>query len=114
MIGENQLKTAGSFAAVMMVALSASADSIRVESRRGRRSCGEESVFRVSLLDDRGALKTSGKGVVSLDNFGPKRFFSREVDFAVANPQIFRGTLGEPGFLRLTVDVKGASRDPDD
>ena len=114
MIGKNRLWAAGSLVAVMLVVLSVSADSIRVESRRGRRSCGEESVFRVSLLDDGGALKTSGRGVVTLDNFGPKRFFSREVDFATVNPQIFRGTLNEPGFLRLTVDVKGASRDPDD
>ena len=86
-------------------------DSIRVETRRGRRSCGEETVFRVSLLDDAGTLKKDGAGVVTLDNFGPKKFLSEPVDFAKGNPRIFRGTLTEPGFLRLTVDVKGTSRD---
>ena len=111
---KNCLSSAGGCFAAVLLALSVSADSIRVESRRGRRSCGEESVFRVSLLDDTGALKSSGKGVVTLDNFGPKTFWQRPVDFAAANPHVFRGTLKEPGFLRLTVDVKGASRDPDD
>ena len=35
-------------------------DSIRVETPQGRRACGEETVFRISLLDDKGVLKTTG------------------------------------------------------
>ena len=88
-------------------------DSIRVEARRGRRSCGEETIFQVSLLDNSGALKKSGAGTVSLDNFGPKKLWSEPVDFSQGNPRTYRGKLSEPGFLRLTVDVPDVSRDPD-
>ena len=101
-------------AAVVACLASAWADSIRVEARRGRRSCGEETVFRVSLLDDKGALRTSGEGVVTMDDFGFRTNFSERVDFAKGNPRLYRGTLAKPGFLRLTVDVKDANRDSDD
>ncbi len=89
-------------------------DSIRVETPRGRRSCGEETMFRVSLLDDKGALKKSGRGTVTIDNFGPRELLREPIDFAEGNPRIYRGTLNEPGFLRLSVDVKGVSRNLDD
>ena len=102
--------------AVVLVALLAAGtawgDSIRTETRRGRRSCGEETVFKVSLLDDRGALKSSGEGVVTLDDFGKETLWTERVDFAQGNPRVFRGTLRKPGFLRLSVDVKGV-RDTD-
>lgn len=90
------------------------ADSISVGVPEGRRACGEETTFAISLLDGRGELKKSGSALVVIDNFGPQVQYSNRVDFAEANPLMVKGTLRDPGFLRLRVDIPGVSRNLDD
>jgi len=105
-----------SIALVGVVSLSwlSFAASLRVETPEGRRACGEETVFRVSYEDKDGRLLKSGTALVTVDNFGPEVQYSNRVDFAVANPAIVKGTLKEPGFLRISVDMPGVSRNLDD
>jgi len=90
------------------------ANALRVETPEGRRICGEETAFRVSYVDGAGNLLNSGSALVTVDNFGPATQYSNRVDFAAANPVIVKGTLKEPGFLRVSVDMPGVSRNLDD
>ena len=71
---------------------------------------GEEVVFRVSLVDDKGAPKTAGEVKWSVDNFGEVGLGKGIADLAKANPFEVRGSLDEPGFLRLKVSEGKTSR----
>lgn len=90
------------------------AASLHVETPEGRRTCGEETVFRVSYVDAAGRPVNSGTALLTVDNFGPEVQYSNRVDFAVANPVTVKGTLRSPGFLRISVDMPGVSRNLDD
>lgn len=90
------------------------ANTLRIEAPEGRRACGEETAFRVSYLDGVGGLLRSGSALVTVDNFGPAVQYSNRVDFAAANPLIVKGSLRKPGFLRVSVDMPGVSRNLDD
>ena len=98
----------------MALACTAFGDSIRVNVPEGRRTCGEETTFEILLLDGKGQLKSGGTAQLVIDNFGPQVQYSNRVDFAESNPVTVKGTLHEPGFLRLSVDVPGVSRNLDD
>lgn len=89
------------------------AASLRVETPEGRRTCGEETAFRVSYVDDAGQPIKSGTALLIVDNFGPDVQYSNRVDFAVANPVTVKGTLRSPGFLRISVDMPDVSRNLD-
>lgn len=92
------------------VGVATASDSIRVTTSQGRRLCNEETSFKISLLDANGLLKRNGSAVVVVDNFGPQIQYSNCVNFAEANPVTIKGTLHEPGFLRVSVDIPGVSR----
>ena len=65
-------------------------------------NCGETATFTVTAADkDKPDL--SGKLVASLDNFGPKKFASETWDLSATNVFTIKGSLSEPGFLRLKV-----------
>lgn len=98
----------------LVEALTCEGDILRVDSLEGRRACGEESSFRISYVDDKGAFKTNGTAWVVVDNFGPEVQLSNRIDFAVSNPVTVTGALKEPGFLRVSVDMPGVSRNLDD
>ena len=70
-------------------------------------ACGEEATFAVTACETNGAKSVRGTLAVTLDNFGPKMQNSRTVDLAKENPFVVRGSLDEPGFLRLVVRAKG-------
>ena len=66
---------------------------------------GEEATFTVTAMRD-GKVATNGLVQLKLDNFGPKVQLSECVDCAKGNPFTVKGTLAEPGFLRLTLNAK--------
>ena len=66
--------------------------------------CGEETVFTVTALDKDNQPVMEGTVTAILDNFGPKRFTTRKINLAEGNPFQMKGTLTEPGFLRLRVN----------
>ena len=70
---------------------------------------GEEATFSVTAMRDGKPLAT-GAVEVKLDNFGPSVQQDRRVDLAEGNPFTVKGTLAEPGFLRLTLIGEGASK----
>ena len=63
----------------------------------------EEAVFTVTVAGGDGAPLKSGEATWTLDNFGDVEIAAGSVDLAKGNPFTVRGTLGEPGFLRLVV-----------
>lgn len=65
--------------------------------------CGETAVFTVSVDPDADGAPASGEATVTLDNFGLAEQLRRTVDLSKENPFTVRGTLAEPGFLRLCV-----------
>ena len=70
---------------------------------------GEEASFAVTAMED-GKPVTEGLVDVVLDNFGPQVQVSNRVDLAKGNPFTVKGKLLEPGFLRLTLRAKDASK----
>lgn len=69
---------------------------------------GEEAVFTVTATDTNGVKVSEGQVSASLDNFGPKQVMAKQTfDLAKGNPFVVKGTLGEPGFLRLNLGVSG-------
>jgi len=66
---------------------------------------GEEAVFTVTVMRD-GKPASDGAVDVMLDNFGPANQLSNRIDLAQSNPFTVKGSLKEPGFLRLTVKGK--------
>ena len=68
---------------------------------------GEEASFTVTARRD-GKPISAGLVDVTLDNFGPGVQLSNRVDLAEGNPFTVRGSLAEPGFLRLTLAAPGA------
>ena len=70
---------------------------------------GEEAVFTVTATDTNGVKATDGVLTAVLDNFGPKTVTTLKVDLAKTNPFVLKGSLDEPGFLRLRVNAKGSA-----
>ena len=70
-------------------------------------ACGEEAVFQVKAVDQKGALVRQGKVSWRLDNFGARQQGREEIDLSKSNPFSVKGTLKEPGFLRLTLQGEG-------
>jgi len=64
---------------------------------------GETATFAVRVSDAHGGTLTNGLVEWSLDNFGSVSVGKGVADLANGNPFAVRGTLQEPGFLRLTV-----------
>ena len=64
---------------------------------------GEEALFAVTVSDGDGNVLKSGEATWRLDNFGDGEIASGTADLANGNPFTVKGTLGEPGFLRLAV-----------
>ena len=64
---------------------------------------GDEAVFTVTVFGDDGKALESGEAAWTLDNFGEIKVASGSADLAKGNPFTVKGTLGEPGFLRLKV-----------
>ena len=67
--------------------------------------CGEEAVFTVTACGTNGTKATSGVVTAVLNNFGPKVVATREIDLAKENPFVLRGSLAEPGFLKLELSA---------
>ena len=75
--------------------------------------CGEEAVFTVTATNGAGEAVRSGVLTVILDNFGNRRAFPpKTVDLSRENPFIVRGTLADPGTLRLSYFGKTAEGKP--
>ena len=70
---------------------------------------GEEATFTVTAKRD-GKPVSEGWVDAKLDNFGPSVQMSNRVDLAKGNPFTVKGKLAEPGFLRLTLKAKDASK----
>jgi len=70
--------------------------------------CGEKASFSVSVTDGSALMKT-GEVRVVLDNFGTGVISSNVYSLAKGNPIKVKGTLGRPGFLRLTAAGAGGS-----
>ena len=70
--------------------------------------CGETAAFTVSVDPDADGAPASGEATVTLDNFGSAEQLRRTVDLSKENPFAVRGTLAEPGFLRLCVRPAGS------
>ena len=69
--------------------------------------CGEEATFTVAALKNDGQQSSAGTVTVEMDNFGPTVYSRRTVNLAECNPFTVKGTMREPGFLRLTVSGAG-------
>ena len=72
--------------------------------------CGEKATFTVTVVDAGGQPAAAGTVTATVDNFGPQEQAKRTVDLAKENPFKMEGSLAEPGFLRLTVQAKGAKQ----
>ena len=72
--------------------------------------CGEKTTFTVTVVDAGGQPAATGAVTATVDNFGPQEQAKRTVDLAKENPFRMEGSLAEPGFLRLTVQAKGAKQ----
>ena len=70
---------------------------------------GEEATFTVTALQN-GKMATTGLVEFTLDNFGPLVQASNRVDLAAKNPFVVKGKLSEPGFLRLKLNAKDATK----
>ena len=70
---------------------------------------GEEAVFSVTAVTG-GVAVAEGWVDVKLDNFGPAVQLSNRVDLAKGNPFTVKGSLSEPGFLRLSLGANGVSK----
>ena len=67
---------------------------------------GEEATFTVTAMRD-GKLATNGLVQLRLDNFGRTVQLSSRINLACDNPHTVKGTLSEPGFLRLMLKPDG-------
>lgn len=72
--------------------------------------CGEEATFTVKAVNEKGIPETNGMVTATLDNFGPKKMATKCVDLSKENPFTMRGTMREPGFLRLNLTGNGIKR----
>ena len=70
-------------------------------------ACGEEARLEIAVRDGRGALLTTGRVAVTVDNFGTNGLFAATVELARQNPVVWRGTLRQPGFLRCGAKAAG-------
>ena len=98
-------KIVSAAAAMVMANVLAAAPGIYIEQDRpvALYKAGEDAVFTVTVADKDGNVLNSGEAVWKLDNFGDVKVAEGNVDLAKGNPFTVKGTLKEPGFLRLTV-----------
>ena len=66
-------------------------------------TCGEDAIFTVTATNGFGAAVKEGFVSLTLDNYGTNILCQRIIDLSKGNPVVVRGTLCEPGFLRLTM-----------
>ena len=64
---------------------------------------GEEVTFKVTVKGDSGEPMKRGRASWRLDNFGTNKLASGKVDLAAGNPFFVKGSMSEPGFMRLAV-----------
>ena len=85
-------------------------DRIRVAADRpdARYARGETAVFTVSVDPGPDGAPAAGEATVTLDNFGSREQLRRTIDLARENPFEVRGSLAEPGFLRLCIRSAGS------
>jgi cephalosporin-C deacetylase len=88
----------------MLLPVCAMAQSIVITSdhTNAMYKCGETAVFTVQVLDAKKAPVKTGKAVIQLDNFGPKKVAAINADLSKGNPVTIKGSLAEPGFLKCT------------
>ena len=77
--------------------------SVTLDRKDAIYRCGEEAVFTITIFETNGVKATSGKVLWTLDNYGAHKFGEERADLAKANPFTVKGTLQNPGFLRVTV-----------
>jgi len=70
---------------------------------------GDEAAFTVTVKDDAGNPLNAGDARWKLDNFGSVSLGVGKADLAAGNPFVVKGTMREPGFLRLTVNASSNS-----
>ena len=92
-------------AAAWAAMVSADVITIMQDRETALYATGEEAVFSVSVTDDAGKLRTDGSARWTLDNFGSAKVGEGTADLGAGNPFPVRGTLNEPGFLRLRVNA---------
>ena len=92
-------------AGLVLVGFAAFADQVKIEQNRESAlyASGETAAFKVTVVDDAGKAVAAGKAKWTLDNFGKVVIGTGESDLASGNPFTVKGSLSEPGFLRLTV-----------
>ncbi|MGN0853322.1 MAG: acetylxylan esterase [Kiritimatiellia bacterium] len=66
--------------------------------------CGEEATFTVTAVGSDGGAVTSGVVNAVVDNFGPRIQVRERIDLSGRNPFTLKGTMAEPGFLRVRLD----------
>jgi cephalosporin-C deacetylase-like acetyl esterase len=70
---------------------------------------GEEAVITVTATNGAGEIVKDWHCRVEIDNYGKKNIIVyKRIDFATNNPFVVKGTLREPGFMRIKVQ----GRDP--
>ena len=70
---------------------------------------GEEAVITVTATNGAGEIVKDWHCRVEIDNYGKKNIVVyKRIDFATNNPFVVKGTLREPGFMRIKVQ----GRDP--
>ena len=65
---------------------------------------GDEATFVVTVTNAEEGVLKAGTFDWQLDNFGTAVVAKGRVDLAKGNPFVLKGKLGEPGFLRLTLN----------
>ena len=66
---------------------------------------GEPATFTITVKDDSGGIMKEGTASWTIDNFGTKKLASGSADLAGGNPFSVKGTMNEPGFMRLRVSA---------
>lgn len=95
--------------AVLLIGLSAGAaeETVGFKFETNHRDAlyqlGEEAVFTVTATNGAGGKVTAGRYTARLDNYGPKVLATEQIDLATTNPFVMKGTLNEPGFMRLAM-----------
>jgi cephalosporin-C deacetylase-like acetyl esterase len=90
-------------AAAVLVPVASAEISIAPDREGALYRAGEEATFTVTVSDGEGNALKSGEAAWKLDNFGDVKVAEGKADLAKGNPFTVKGTLKEPGFLRLSV-----------
>jgi len=97
------LLVSAAIVAVSGQALHGETYKVEVDKPDGLYQCGETATFTVRLLETNG-LASSGQTFARLDNFGTSVLTNMPFDAAATGVAFMvRGTLREPGFLRLSL-----------